>query len=578
MSQTHTYACGITTHRPTGDLFEILGLGDPLLLEGDWWSVQSRFSLEEIENFTPDQHYAWKALSDPDYYRLYLEHRSTEVLARAGFFDDGLNKLVSDFKVYDVQKFPTIPLQKVKNNTVDGEEKVAILLTTGGMSPIHRGHIEMMEKAREIAKSQGYHVVGGFITPGHDSYVGSKYGGTAAIHAEHRIKMVELATRDSDWLACNPWPARYLPVEINFTDVIRHIQNAVPPGIEVIYVHGSDNPDFGLAVHSISVDRSEISSSAVRDGHLDYLDPVVREYYENIGKISGDTRPYLIRDDAFLSMDYLLNNSAWISKFGMHSEEDLRNKITQFQSSLRLGIASLFKAQGEYHPIHFLDVKEQIKEARVKVDNRPSISLDPFYPGDFYYGTTRFFEFSGPQARPEFRAQRPGLRDLVEQIDEIYPGEYVLVEDDIVTGSTIASFMALLPKDVTITDVVVLSDFGPHRGVEYFDIVDLRDFIFGTKDGGLGVVNYFGTPLRALYAAPFVNLHSRAKIPVESQIDLSRIIWQANHRFYKDTGLTVSDAPWWIRRWAICNYWKMEDRIEDIMKFYVDALLESVSA
>ena len=570
--------------RPTGDLFEILGLDGSFDYAASdvreiSQAIGSYFSPQEIEAFTPEQRYAWKALSDPAYLRLYREHRSTEILARAGFFDDGLNQLVRNFKVYDSLKFPTIPLQKIKNNMPkEWEGDIAVLVTTGGMSPIHRGHIEMMERAKEIAESQGYLVVGGFITPGHDSYVGSKYGGTAAIPAEHRIRMVELATRDSDWLSCNPWPARYLPAEINFTDVVRHLRYSIPPDIDVIYVHGTDNQDFGLATPSIAIERNEISSSAVRAGHLEYLDPVVREYYESIGKTSGDTRPYLIRDDAFLALEFLVKNPHWDMKFGSASRDALQLKITQLTSSLRLGIAALFKKQGEYHPIHLLDVEEQINKAREAVGDRYSISLDPFYPGDFVYGTTRLFEPSGPQDLPVCRAPRPGTRDIQEQVSEILPGEYVLVEDDVVTGSTVASALASFPKDIKIIDNVILSDFGPHQGVDYFDIVDLRDFILGAKDGGLGMASYFGTPHRSPYVAPFVNLHTRAKIPVEATVELSRIIWQANHRFYKDTGLAVGDMPWWIRRWAYCNSWRNDALLEDIAEFYVEALLESVSA
>jgi hypothetical protein len=49
-----------------------------------------------------------------------------------------------------------------------------VLLTTGAMNPVHLGHLNAMERARQHMTSLGYHVVGGFMSPTHDDYVRPK--------------------------------------------------------------------------------------------------------------------------------------------------------------------------------------------------------------------------------------------------------------------------------------------------------------------------------------------------------------------------------------------------------------------
>jgi hypothetical protein len=113
--------------------------------------------------------------------------------------------------------------------------------------------------------------------------VGQKYNGTAAIPAEHRCAMVELACRNSDWLMCDPWAARYVEAEINFTDVVKRLETYLNQFVgayfaQVLYVYGSDNEGFGEALpdRSYMVTRTAISSKLAREGQHDHLDPSVQ--------------------------------------------------------------------------------------------------------------------------------------------------------------------------------------------------------------------------------------------------------------------------------------------------------------
>jgi len=86
------------------------------------------------------------------------------------------------------------------------------LLTTGSFCPIHKDHIEMMITVKnylESNQSLNCQVVGGYISPTHDSYVASKMNsrGFPNIAAEHRLEMIKLLLSEynEDWLQASEW-------------------------------------------------------------------------------------------------------------------------------------------------------------------------------------------------------------------------------------------------------------------------------------------------------------------------------------------------------------------------------------
>ena len=103
-----------------------------------------------------------------------------------------------------------------------------VLLTTGALNPIHRGHVSMIHIAAEYLRSNvatvGLWPVGGFVSPSHDLYLAQKFAasrsvgsgsGAATYFPSHlRIAMAELACREDalvstgTWETCVPtrWP------------------------------------------------------------------------------------------------------------------------------------------------------------------------------------------------------------------------------------------------------------------------------------------------------------------------------------------------------------------------------------
>jgi hypothetical protein len=561
---TDTYACGITMHRPEGDLYEILGVGEDV---SQTEAIFLGYDLRKT-GMSKDQRYAWKALSDRHYNAVYKETRSTKALFDAGFFDDGLPKLPSEYKSNNLRTTVT-PFGKVHKNIKAGSSKPrAVLFTTGGMAPIHNGHIEMMEEAKRIMEDKGYDVVGGFFCPGHDSYVGQKYGGTAAIPAEHRCAMVELAVQDSNWLECDPWAARYMPSEINFTAIFDYLYSCLKyEWVEIFYVYGSDNEGFGKALpnNSIMIERTSLSSKMAREGHHDHLDPRVRDYLENWQKPNTTELPYLIRNEENFAI------AGWAIEL---DKEELTRRRVQFQSAVRLGFAQLFKNAGLKSKVCLMNVSDQRIKAREVIGQRKTISLDPFFEGHYHIDMTRYFEPYNAQFKPLLRAQRAGHPDLETQLSRVPAGEYVLVEDDTVTGDTIRAITENLPPEVKITDQVILSDFGEYAGTEYFDVVDLRDFLVGSSYGGLSVI-LEGRMMRVPYLMPFVSLRARAKVPAEVEMELSRVIWQANIKFFKGSNIKIQNCNFGFQDLANYLGFGSQETVESFCEYYLKMLLEA---
>lgn len=120
-----------------------------------------------------------------------------------------------------IKEMPSIaehtPLTKLNNNLApyllkepDNNYTFAILLTTGALNPIHLGHVDIMTSAKiEIEKNhKNIKVIAGFMSPSHDDYLSGKFGRNKYIPSEYRIKMVEMATADSNWITYDEWECK----------------------------------------------------------------------------------------------------------------------------------------------------------------------------------------------------------------------------------------------------------------------------------------------------------------------------------------------------------------------------------
>lgn len=85
-------------------------------------------------------------------------------------------------------------------------------LYLGSFCPIHLHHTEMLEAAKERMEQElgqeeeGAVILGGFLSPSHDLYVGEKLRGEELVlNSRERLDLCRLQTMDSDWIDVDAW-------------------------------------------------------------------------------------------------------------------------------------------------------------------------------------------------------------------------------------------------------------------------------------------------------------------------------------------------------------------------------------
>ncbi|KAK6947093.1 Cytidyltransferase-like domain [Dillenia turbinata] len=127
------------------------------------------------------------------------------------------------------------------------DKRYVVLLATGSFNPPTYMHLRIFELARDALTTEGYCVIGGYMSPVNDAY--KKKG---LIPAEHRVQMCNLACKSSDFIMVDPWEA-YQSTYQRTLSVLSRIKSALcetgmisPEMLKVMLVCGSDLLDsFG---------------------------------------------------------------------------------------------------------------------------------------------------------------------------------------------------------------------------------------------------------------------------------------------------------------------------------------------
>ncbi|XP_057953173.1 nicotinamide/nicotinic acid mononucleotide adenylyltransferase isoform X2 [Malania oleifera] len=102
-------------------------------------------------------------------------------------------------------------------------------------------HLRMFELARDALNSEGYSVIGGYMSPVNDAY--KKKG---LICAEHRIQLCRLACRSSGFIMVDPWEANQSAYQRTLTVLTRIESSLCESGLisreslKVMLLCGSD--------------------------------------------------------------------------------------------------------------------------------------------------------------------------------------------------------------------------------------------------------------------------------------------------------------------------------------------------
>eukprot|EP01006_Ploeotia_vitrea_P060315 TRINITY_DN75679_c0_g1_i1.p1 TRINITY_DN75679_c0_g1~~TRINITY_DN75679_c0_g1_i1.p1 ORF type:complete len:248 (+),score=15.50 TRINITY_DN75679_c0_g1_i1:95-838(+) len=97
----------------------------------------------------------------------------------------------------------------VKHNVLSTEQTdlpLTVLISTGALNPVHKGHVRMLQLAANALQST-HAVVGCALSPSHTSYVQSK-GLSHTFSAKDRCRMIDAACSEEDGgrlLCCDSW-------------------------------------------------------------------------------------------------------------------------------------------------------------------------------------------------------------------------------------------------------------------------------------------------------------------------------------------------------------------------------------
>lgn len=465
------------------------------------------------------------------YYTSLLEQTDMESVIAAGWFDE-----THPVALDESLGFYTTPLDAIAGAE---ESEVAVLYYTGCFSPIHEGHLTAMRLAKEtVEKATGLPVVAGYFAPDHDNYAGTKSGNDPQYAAARRIAYIQEQTSSEDWMQVDVWPSLYAPSDMNFTSLYerfeRYIQKWVPSKKVRLYcVFGGDNylfanafTRFGNSVcvprKGVTVDRSRIlpnarnlwadkestddSSTKVR---ADWAKANRRLMKEQEGNV------YVLRDDLPVALpepSEAMNNPA----------------LTQ-----------CIKTALEERTGRTVQVENVLEQLENFTSDAPFISLDCFLPAEHRLELTRVFVVGDAQKYSKLHTNRTGTPPVEEQLALIPEGLYDLVDDDIATGTTMHTVATLLHQHgIRVGEFKCFLD---HFEGNIFDILDMRDFVLGAKHGGLTVRTVSGDLTRVAYAAPYVNLTTRARLDPVEALRFSRRVWEMNQKLYRDSEVTVGD-------------------------------------
>lgn len=474
-------------------------------------------------------------------------------------------------------------------------ERAVVLLGTGSYAPAHAGHFAMLAAAQAALEAHGHPVLAVYLSPSHDLYVAGKDGGRCAAYpGPLRVDLLRTWLQahppagEAPWLVC-PWEALLAQRATNFTTVRRRLQAYLTQhlgvAVPVVYAFGADNAAFAEAFRDapapacVTVGRHGRrgqgiglfapldhagSSTAVRDGTLDGADTV-------LARAAAPEGTYFLRDEGCFAWQAFARGEntpalcadAWAT-FVDTVEATLQAAFATGGPAARPDTWARLDAATQQ-----AQVQAWVAQGRVATPPFQMVSLDPVMaravPGVTHLPLSRLFAVADHQARARDWTTRPGHAALVA-VREGMP--VVLIDDDQATGATLKRGASLLERQhVRVVEARVLTP--PDARV--FDVVDARDFLPGTADGGLVVQSPAGSAVRVPYLAPFVDLSTRARLPAGTAWHVSRTLWGAARTFFAalPTPIALQDlapaaqAGWLAQGWApetsleaLCAHWE----------------------
>lgn len=543
-----------------------------IYLEKDDYDFFNMFDLNNIENsfFNVQEKYGkdvatvgLKILKDPYFSALYLKNRSIDFLYKSGFFIDDIPL---NYNKHENITFLTSNLDKVifNKNKSNPSLKNIVLLSTGGFSPIHEGHLSLFEQTHDYLKSK-FNILGWFVSPSHDLYVDNKYQGSAKMHIEKRNFLIQNLCKDHPYLELEQFEANFCEFELNFTEVANRLKKYLnfylKDDIEICYVFGSDNYLF----YNAFLDKD--LSCCIERPNKEISNPFTSEknFYLPSKFKTNISSTEIRKNFSFPEIEYPSSYFYGIRDDGLESISNFKMKKNKYNSFFK-EFVSIIKEYLPNNPIiETISLKKQKKYVK-KLKIKNTISCDIHIKGKYNLEISRLFKICEKQEKPLHIISRRNT-----SIPYIPKGQYTLIEDDSVSGNTIKSINSLLnPNNVYINDYIFLTKV---NNKNFFDVIDIRDFIVGAKNSGL-YVSFIDTNIRVPYLEPYVNLNSRASIKITRQKEFSKKIWILNKKLYSqlDKNLKLKNLSEDFQLLMIKQGFSLNDYIQDIFDYHINML------
>jgi len=224
------------------------------------------------------------------------------------------------------------------------------------------------------------------------------------------------------------------------------------------------------------------------------------------------------------------------------------------------------------------DLEKMKKRILKKTKGFKTISLDPCVQGDYNLYISRVFL---PGGKKDVGIMgRPGFGSIEQQLRQIPPGNYIVLEDDIFSGGTIVRILEIFKSNgINVLEILTgiqvgkptsvnipISSLEKYSSDEVIDLNDPRDFLAGSFGGGL-VIQYPDGLVRAPYVLPFVDTHARSSIPKEKVLEFSKKIWELNIAFWQNfPHIEVNDGEKYFAKMLAKIGYSGKEKIIDVCK------------
>lgn len=453
-------------------------------------------------------------------YKNMLDHYEDLLdFQQAGFINENRNDI-------DQKAIHDLTLDTLSLNPLKTSKPVAAVVLTGSFSPLHEGHIGMVLHAKRKLEALGYEVPQGILSFAHDNYVSFKNQGICKKYVSERIydgfnKLYELELEDE--IKIDQFAGQFVSDDLNFSTIIERTQKYMKKRynkeIHMFYLFGSDYPEFWNAfkyqskIGAFCFERT----SAPIEKLPDHIDDKLFFHVPASDFIYSD----------FSSTKIRINNKKCENKqsYSKNKKQVYLIREDGAPSEFTRDFEKMIK---KYLPTDLIVKTFSTTEECLCYGN--TISLDKIVNGKFNIDFSRKFLISDFQ---KYSKELVSLTDPdLNNIKQIPGGNYLLFDDDISTGFTLNTVTKILSDHkINIIKTLALAENYIDKKEEIFDIIDARDFIPNSFNGGL-VVSSLGENLKRIpYFYPFINLTNRASILPGLQIQFTREVLEINKKY-----------------------------------------------